>query len=169
MFQNIPECSRMFQKVPECTRMLTVSKSKPWNNNVMQLNHSGVWTILDVLEGCRKVDFQVDHTVTDWQTYIRTCWAVYSQPKTFRSWSSQVPMNAWEMSNRSFYRCIICLPERREQSLHFFELIHDFGCSHHVQEASRKHHDPPGQVSLNWNDITLLWMPYAAALYPTKE
>ncbi len=31
----------------------------------MQLNHSGVWTILDVLEGCRKVDFQVDLTVTD--------------------------------------------------------------------------------------------------------
>ena len=65
------------------------------------------------------------------------------------------------LSTRSFYRCIISLPERREQSLHFSKVIHDFGCSHHVQEASRKHHDPPGQVSLNWNDITSFWMPNA--------
>ena len=31
------------------------------------------WNILDVVEGCRKVDFQVDDTRTDGQTYIRTC------------------------------------------------------------------------------------------------
>ena len=36
--QNIPECSKMFQNVQECSRMLTVSKSKPWNNSVKQLN-----------------------------------------------------------------------------------------------------------------------------------
>ena len=35
--------------------------------------HSGTfWNMLDVIEGCREVDFQVDHTQTDRQTYIRT-------------------------------------------------------------------------------------------------
>ena len=48
--------------------------------------HSGmIWNIPDVVEGCRKVDFQVDHTQTDkqtdTQTYIETCLAASSQPK----------------------------------------------------------------------------------------
>ena len=35
------------------------------------LEHSVTfWNILDVVEGCRKVDFQVDHTRTE---DIRTC------------------------------------------------------------------------------------------------
>ena len=42
--------------------------------------HSGTcWNILDVVEGCRKVDFQVDHGRMDRHTDIRTCWAASSQ------------------------------------------------------------------------------------------
>ncbi len=38
------------------------------------LEHSGTfWNNLDVVEGCRKLYFQADHTRTDRQTYIRTC------------------------------------------------------------------------------------------------
>ena len=38
------------------------------------LEHSGTfWIILDVVEGCRKVDFQVDDRRTDGHTDIRTC------------------------------------------------------------------------------------------------
>ena len=59
-FQNVQECSRMFKNVQECSRMLTVSKSKSWNNNVMQLNsiyvHSlGCPRLPKVAEGCRRL------------------------------------------------------------------------------------------------------------------
>ena len=37
------------------------------------LEHSVIfWNILDVVEGCRKVHFQVDHGQTDTQTDTRT-------------------------------------------------------------------------------------------------
>ena len=69
MFQNVPESSRKFKNVPESSRMLTVSKSKPWNNNVMQLNSVCVHSL-----GCTDC-MQKKRGCMQWQklacTYIR--------------------------------------------------------------------------------------------------
>ena len=60
------------------------------------LKHSRTfWIILDVVEGCSKVDFQVDQTQTHKQTDIRTCWAASLQLKTildicFHTWAESV-------------------------------------------------------------------------------